>query len=529
MVGTNPSLRRLLVAATLLTVTATLASCGSTTQGPQVVRSAGGPASTSLAWQPCEDSPGEECASFEVPKSWSDATVGGTFRLHVRKLPAQPRQAGQAPQGSLVVNFGGPGIPSAAGQLQERFDGIADLRAAFDLVMMDPRGTGRSEPKLTPCPQDPMLDRQQPTAGAFSWPQVTSFRLGQQSPLGAECLRLNATDGRLVGTGEVVGDLEALRKALGDEQLSYLGYSYGTRLGTQYARTFPDRVRAMVLDGTVDPSGTIMGLGSTLSAGDPRTADFIRASLAPDFVPVYDEVERYLRTAAIDDKGFVTTRWTFGYDIAGLGAGETTATGTKRIQQLVCELARAAGLPTGPCPEPEPEPPQGIDGATASNTPSDSLSDVLNLPPTSELYSFTPAKALINCADLSGRPDADAVAALMPPPDGANTLLTASMLLMYVPLCAGYPDAWSPIGAMTTVSDGPTPLFVNGTADPATPIVGARAMQASFPGSRMVSLATAQHGIFPAAGSNCVNDTVLTYLVTQVAPATDVICPAAGD
>lgn len=75
----------------------------------------------------------------------------------------------------------------------------------------------------------------------------------------------------------------------------------------------------------------------------------------------------------------------------------------------------------------------------------------------------------------------------MPPADQPDTPLPASWLLMYVPTCSGYPVAWAPIGAMTTVANGPTPLFVNGTADPATPIGGARAMQAFFPGARMAS------------------------------------------
>ena len=114
------------------------------------------------------------------------------------------------------------------------------------LVWPDPRGTGLSEPTLVTCPQEPLLTRQGAGRRAFTWPQVTGFRIGQEAPLGAECMRHNAVDGKLLGTREVVRDLDALRQALGDDQLTFLGYSYGTRIGTQYAQAFPDRVRAMV-------------------------------------------------------------------------------------------------------------------------------------------------------------------------------------------------------------------------------------------------------------------------------------------
>ncbi|MFM2438987.1 MAG: hypothetical protein RLZ55_1812, partial [Actinomycetota bacterium] len=104
--------------------------------------------------------------------------------------------------------------------------------------------------------------------------------------------------------------------------------------------------------------------------------------------------------------------------------------------------------------------------------------------------------------------------------------LTASFVLMYASMCSGLPEAWAPIGPMQTVDDVTPPLFVNGTADPATPLVGASAMQGFFPGARMVTVPSGQHGIYPWARSTCVNEAATAYLLTATSPAADIACPA---
>ena len=73
-----------------------------------------------------------------------------------------------------------------------------------------------------------------------------------------------------VGTASAVKDMDAIRAALGDDKLTYLGFSYGTELGTQYAEAFPQRVRALVLDGAVDPSVDPMDSAAPPSPGIPE-------------------------------------------------------------------------------------------------------------------------------------------------------------------------------------------------------------------------------------------------------------------
>ncbi|MFM2437378.1 MAG: hypothetical protein RLZ55_187, partial [Actinomycetota bacterium] len=409
------------------------------------------PGSTPLSWQPCPDAQSDpdlavqECAFLPVPKTWDDP-ASGTFLIHVRRLPAQPTAQSGTRLGSIVINQGGPGISSDAYTATALAGKMPELRARFDLVWFDPRGTGKSEPRLKPCTQALGLNQQQPEVGPYAWPQATGFRVDQQTALGRECLRLNEPEGRLIGTREVLRDIDALREALGDEQLTYLGYSYGTRIGTQYAKTFPDGVRAMVLDGTVDPSGTMLGLGRNLATGDPATVGLIRSSMAPAMQPVYDDVVRQLQITPITETspemGTVTTwtRWTFGQELGAIAVADSSAGLGPSAEAYICRLARQAQLPSGPCPQPDPQP---------TEPPRELPPDMIDWAPEasgSGGVTAAPARQLINCADLSGRPDADALAALMPPADQTDTPLTASFVLMYASMCSGLPEAWAPIG-----------------------------------------------------------------------------------
>ncbi len=130
----------------------------------------------------------------------------------------------------------------------------SEISRRFDLVGFDPRGVGHSTPALR-CQtdaefdayrRDPMVDYSQ--AGVAHIEDV--YR-----QLAQRCLNRNGPAFlENVGTASVARDMDMVRQALGDEQINYLGFSYGTELGTAYAERFGDRVRAMVLDGAIDPA-----------------------------------------------------------------------------------------------------------------------------------------------------------------------------------------------------------------------------------------------------------------------------------
>ena len=200
-----------------------------------------------LDWQPCDS--GFECARLLVPFDY--ARPGGRrFSLPVVKLPAaEPSRR----IGALVVNPGGPGGSGVGYALGARSQFPAAVLARFDIVGFDPRGVAASEPALA-CMTGPQLDKYLATDEM----PVNAGQLAQvvaQGRLYAQrCAQHSAALLPYVGTQNAARDMDVLRAALGETQLSFLGKSYGTFLGAWYAQLFPRRVRALVLDGVVDPA-----------------------------------------------------------------------------------------------------------------------------------------------------------------------------------------------------------------------------------------------------------------------------------
>jgi pimeloyl-ACP methyl ester carboxylesterase len=131
------------------------------------------------------------------------------------------------------------------------------LAERFDFVGFDPRGVGSSEPTVR-CLTDAERDAERADDDELDTsPQGVAKLEAEQRDYAAKCAQRTGKGAQMlanIGTRDVVRDMDLLRSALGDEKLTYLGYSYGTRLGSTYAETFPANVRAMVLDGALDPN-----------------------------------------------------------------------------------------------------------------------------------------------------------------------------------------------------------------------------------------------------------------------------------
>ncbi len=199
-----------------------------------------------LDWQPCDN--GFECARLLVPFDY--ARPGGRrFSLPVIKLPAaEPSRR----VGALVVNPGGPGGSGVQYALGARSEFPSAVLARFDVVGFDPRGVAASEPALT-CMTGPELDTYLATDDMPASAAQLAGIVAQSKLYAARCGQHSAALLPYVGTQNAARDMDVLRAALGEQQLTYLGKSYGTYLGTWYAQLFPRRVRALVLDGAVDP------------------------------------------------------------------------------------------------------------------------------------------------------------------------------------------------------------------------------------------------------------------------------------
>ncbi|CAD5922001.1 Alpha/beta hydrolase [Streptomyces sp. KY75] len=219
-----------------------------------------------LQWTDCATD-GYECARLTVPLDYARPGNGRTFVLPVARAAA----TGPARRiGSLVYNPGGPGAGGAS-SLEEGMDESfgAAVRARFDIISFDPRGVGGSIPALTCEPAEAEPEAEETEEPAEETPEDSSDAVAPLYPR-TEADRSAAASGartaaedceehsgpilRHVGTEDAARDLDVLRAALGERRLTYLGWSYGTSLGTSYAEQFPRRVRAMVLDGAIDPS-----------------------------------------------------------------------------------------------------------------------------------------------------------------------------------------------------------------------------------------------------------------------------------
>ncbi len=202
-----------------------------------------------LDWQPCND--GFECARLLVPFDYA-RPAGRRFSLPVIKLPAaqESRRIG-----ALVVNPGGPGGSGVQYALGARSEFPAAVLARFDIVGFDPRGVGASQPALT-CMTGPQLDKYLATDDMPANAAQLAEVVAQSRLYAARCAQNSAALLPYVGTQNAARDMDVLRAALGESRLTFLGKSYGTYLGTWYAQLFPHRVRALVLDGAVDPDAS---------------------------------------------------------------------------------------------------------------------------------------------------------------------------------------------------------------------------------------------------------------------------------
>lgn len=201
-----------------------------------------------LDWVSCEGT--FTCADVTVPLDYDDPT-GRTIAIAIVRSSA----TGGSPQGSLLVNPGGPGASGydfVATSLSTAVD--ADLRAAYDVIGFDPRGVARSAPVA--CLEGAAKD-----AALYDYSAAPLFSDAWWTESEAEAKAYAdacaaGSDGLLpyISTTNSARDMDVIRAVLGDDDLSYLGYSYGTRLGATYASLFPQRAARLVLDGAIDPS-----------------------------------------------------------------------------------------------------------------------------------------------------------------------------------------------------------------------------------------------------------------------------------
>jgi pimeloyl-ACP methyl ester carboxylesterase len=471
--------------------------------GPTGSASAAAQPGSSLHWTGCGDA---QCATLDVPLDWTHtdpAATGKTIPMALIRYPA----TGTASQriGSLVVNPGGPG-DSGVQFLREDISIIPTaIRQRFDIVSFDPRGTGSSDP--VSCLSGPQLD------ALFALPpypadatQATQIETATRQ-LATACAAHTGDELKHLATVDVAKDLDALRAALGEQQLTYLGYSYGTYLGAVYARLFPTHIRAFVLDGAIDPTQTGTQMVAGQAGGFEGAFDAFAAWCAGNTRCAFGAS---LSTAAQVESAYVSLQAAVAQrPLPGSGSRVVTS-GLFLEGTLVTLYDRTDGWPAL--------------GTSLALAEQGSGSDLLQL--SDEFLernadgTYDPsdeANAAVNCLDHTY-------------PTVAQTPAFAAALARQYPIfgeaigwsgldCAYWPVAPTVDLAPVRAAGAPPILVVATTRDPATPYAGGVALAKQLDTGTLLTYDGDGHTAYRATGSACVIGVVDTYLTTLHAPA----------
>ncbi|GAA2512082.1 alpha/beta hydrolase [Pilimelia columellifera] len=322
-----------------------------------------------LKWFPCRLT--FECATLPVPLDYDKPELGTTPVALIRAKATDPAKR----IGALVVNPGGPGgsgmdmvAPSFLGLPLEPYFSEA-VRERFDIIGFDPRGLGESENircLRSATEQNEMLAPM--NAGEPLTPAAEQAWMGAATAFGKACAK-NA--GKLAGrihTAQVARDMDVLRRALGEAKLNYYGISYGSVLGQYYANMFPDRFRALAIDGIIDADdwvgprkGAVTPLmprmGSAQATVDSHQALWKRcaevgAGRCPllahgDPAVVFDRVASHLRVQPVEIEGMRITYQNFTSMAIFLMYDPSTATMFAEITAGLYELISAEATERG--------------------------------------------------------------------------------------------------------------------------------------------------------------------------------------
>ncbi|MFC7545577.1 alpha/beta hydrolase [Plantactinospora sp. GCM10030261] len=485
------------------------------------------------AWRPCPEVPRElvgraapnmayDCTTVAVPRDWAVAggpgaagspgpTVGASGADTFEIALIRARSSKQTDRiGSLLVNPGGPGgsgVDTAVYlSFGPAFGGLPDeVTRRFDIVGFDPRGVKRSSP--VKCISNADLDA---SFGYDPDPDTAAefdglVRLNER--IGKACGDKYGDQLRLFSTEQAARDIDAIRSAVGDEKLTYLGYSYGTLLGATYAQLFPRNVRAMVLDGAVDPKQDAVA-GSEGQAKGFETAfrNFTewcaatpgKCPIAPDARAAVTDALAKGRTSPARgaDGREATAGWIFFAVVSSL----YTETGWQELAKAIKEL--------------EGGDPAGVFELADRYADRDSNGEYSN--------QFD-ASMTVNCADQEQRPDREQARTLQEQwrqkyplfgPPLATGLLS----------CASWPAPADPYP--TGRADGSAPILVVGTTgDPATPYEQTQKLADMLGVGRVLTWEGEGHTAYPQ--TSCVSAAVNAYLVDLTLPPAGKRCPPA--
>ncbi len=472
---------------------------------------------TQASWRPCPEVPRElvgrgasgmtyECASVTVPRDWADPQRGETYDVAMIRI----RSGSQKDRiGSLVLNPGGPGasgIDTAVFlSFGPRLGGLPTrVTDRFDIVGFDPRGVGRSAP--IKCISDEDQDATFAAAPDPESQQEFDEVVALNRKVAEGCGKKYGDQLPTVATEQAARDMDAIRAAVGDAKLTYLGYSYGTLLGATYAQLFPTKIRALVLDGAVDPKQGIVAGAETQAAGFERAfGNFTTwCSRTPAQCPVAPDARGALTDALAkagtspvrgDDGRDATPGWIF----LGLVSSLYTESGWQALAKALDDLQ--AGNADGIFDLADSYARRGPDGRYTN------LFD---------------ANLAINCADAADAPTVERVRQLQGEWRRKYPLFGASLAVGMLP-CTFWPGKRDPypVGA---AAGAPPILVVGTTGDPATPYENTAKLADMLGTGEVLTWEGEGHTAYP--NTACITEAVDGYLIGLTVPREGLRCPA---
>jgi len=455
------------------------------------------PSDEAFGWT--ELSPGVEAGTFEVPVDY-EAPDGATFQLYVTRRLADD-QANKI--GTLLVNPGGPGFGGSD------FAVFADqiygqpLLEQFDIIGWDPRGTGQSEPAID-CIDD--------YDAYFATPDITPDDDAERAQIvdlarqfADNCVTKNGDFLEHIGTNNTARDMDSMRQALGEEQISYFGFSYGSELGATWATLFPETVRAAVLDGASDPNADalegslqqVTGFEGTLTTylaqcseetscafhndGDAEGAfDALMAEL--DETPIASEADRPEVNRVVALQAVVQAMYSDSY--------------WDRLSEALADAQEGDGL--GLLQLYDQYYQRSFDGTWGN-----------------ELEAFQS----IVCMDEPTRSTIEEEDAEAPLFQDAGPRIAPGTTGAY--FCSFFPPSIEPRAEITGAGAGPI-VVIGTTGDAATPLESTKAMAATLEEGKLVIVTADQHTGYGL--NSCVDDAVHSYLIDLEVPPVETQC-----
>ena len=458
------------------------------------------PVAGNIAWTSCGG--GFQCGTVQVPLDYAHPDAG-TIDIALNRKPATiPSQR----IGSLLVNPGGPGA-SGIDFLVAFAPALAFLNRSFDLVGFDPRGIGRSAPVR--CLDGPHMDAFVALDGVLDDPQEKAAAVQADKDFAAGCEQLSGRVLPFVDTVSAARDMDVMRAALGDDKLTYLGFSYGTYLGEHYAHLFPTHIRALVLDAVLDPS---------------LSADALNISQAAAF-------QQNLNAFVADCNAHKSAAPRCAFAQSGDPASKIDAlmqrldatpmpVGSRQLTRALFETAVGAELyDQASWPD--------LDlGLTQADKGQGSLlmsfaDSYLMRNPNGTYANEIEANYAVNCLDHPTSTDLSAYDNLASAYAQASPFFGPSFQYSNLP-CAYWPAKPTGQTGPLNVVGAPPILLVGGTNDPATPYAWAVAAHNQIAGSILLTRNGNGHGSYGV--SVCATVAEITYLVNLTLPADGTVC-----